>query len=118
MPFILFLISSFFFATVPAHAQVNNIFDVSSLAYSIADKLNLLLWVLAVAVFFWGLVKFINNASDTAEHEKGKSFIMWGLISFLVLVSLWGIVTLIVVDTFWISSAPVDYIDKNGNVVP
>ncbi len=117
MPFILFLFSEIFFFTAIAEAQVTTIFDVSSLAYTIADKLNILLWVVAIAVFFWGLVKFIQNASDTSAHEEGKKLIIWGLLSFVVLISLWGFVD-ILINTFVISIAPVDYIDKNGSVIP
>ncbi len=102
------------FSPVLVFAQVNNLFDAESLVYVLLTKLAYLLWALAIAVFFWGLVKFIKNAADTKEHEEGKQFIIWGLISLLILVSLWAIVALVLVDTLGITSAPVCYIDKNG----
>lgn len=96
---------------------VTDIFDAADLVYVILERLGYFFWLLAILVLFWGLVKFINNAADTKEHEFGKHLIVWGLISFLVLVSLWAIVQFILVDTLGISAAPVCYVDKNGSEI-
>lgn len=99
-------------------AQVNNIFDVAVLGYQILEKLGYLFWILALVVLFWGLVKFINNASDTKEHESGKHLIIWGLVSFLVLVSLWAIVRFLLVDTLGFTpDTPVCYISSTGSQI-
>lgn len=99
-------------------AQVNNIFDVATLGYQILEKLGYLFWILALVVLFWGLVKFISNAADTKEHESGKHLIVWGLVSFLVLVSLWAIVRFVLVDTFGFTpDTPVCYISSDGNQI-
>ena len=82
----------------------------------ILARLNYLFWLIAVAVFFWGVIKFISHADDATERQKGKDLIIWGIISFLVLVSIWGFVALILQDTLGIFSAPVDYVDKDGNL--
>ncbi len=99
-----------------AYAQaINNVFDFQGLLFDLLNKLTELLWVASIAVFFWGLVKFIKNANDSAEHEKGKQFIIWGIVSFLVLVSLWGIVHILLIDTLGLGlNTPVDYIDAGG----
>jgi uncharacterized membrane protein YidH (DUF202 family) len=112
------LIPAFIFAT-PAvlSAQVDNIFDAGELIYNILEKLGYFFWILALLVLFWGLVKFINNAADTKEHEYGKHLIIWGLISFLVLVSLWAIVRLILVDTLGIDASLVCYVTSDGNQI-
>ena len=47
---------------------------------------------IAVLVFFWGLVKFINNAGDPKAVEEGKSIMLWGMIALFVMVALWGII--------------------------
>lgn len=107
---ILSILGSFFSVVSVAGAQATNIFDAEVTVYTLIQRLELLLWALAVAAFFWGLVKFMSNAGDTAEHEKGKELIVWGIISFVVLVSVWGIVQLIAGDTFGYSSSPVQYI--------
>ncbi len=112
------LISLFvFLIPIALFAQVSNIFDAGQLIYNILVQLGYFFWILALLVLFWGLVKFINNAADTKEHETGKHLIIWGLISFLVLVSLWAIVQLILVDTLGIDASLVCYVDKNGNQI-
>ncbi|OGZ17376.1 MAG: hypothetical protein A2494_00730 [Candidatus Lloydbacteria bacterium RIFOXYC12_FULL_46_25] len=111
------VVTAFFLLPSFAHAQVSDIFGFTVLIYSLIQKVGFLFWVLAIALFFWGLVKFIANAGDTAEHEKGKKFIVWGLISFVVLVSIWGIVRIILVDTLGISPASTQYLNKNNTVI-
>lgn len=99
-------------------AQVNNIFDAGVLIYNILEKLGYFFWILALLVLFWGLVKFIYNAADTKEHETGKHLIIWGLVSFLVLISLWAIVRFLLVDTLGFTpDTPVCYITSDGNQI-
>lgn len=102
-----------------ALAQVTDIFSAQVLVFDLLTSISTLFWVMAVAFFVWGIVKFIKNADDTAEHEKGKQFMVWGIIAFLVLVSLWGIVRFLLIDTLGISPIGTpDYVDKNGVVLP
>lgn len=110
LPAIFLLIPSVVFA-------INNVFDAENFVIQILGKLGYFFWMLALAAFFWGLVKFINNAADTEAHEKGKHLMIWGIISFLVLVSLWTIVTLLLGDTIGYSPTNVNYVDKNGTTI-
>ena len=54
------------------------------------------LLAIAFAVFLWGVVKyfFIHGAED-AEREKGRWFIMWGIIGFVVILAVWGLVAIV-----------------------
>jgi hypothetical protein len=114
---ILSILVLFFSAVSLAGAQVTDIFSAELSIYDLIVKLQYLFWAIAVAVFFWGLVKFMTNAGDTAAHEKGKEFIVWGIISFVVLVSVWGLVQLIAGDILGYTSSPVYYRDKTGTIV-
>ena len=58
-----------------AHAAVTDMASLYALLTQIFDKLYVFLLTLSVALFIWGLVKFIANTSDTAAHEAGKKFI-------------------------------------------
>lgn len=49
---------------------------------------------LAVAVFIFGVIKYVI-AVEEKEREKSKQFIVYGLISLTVLVSLWGLSSLL-----------------------
>lgn len=51
-----------------------------------------LLLSVAVLLFFWGLVKYIANASDEAAKESGKTLMIWGMIAIFVMVAFWGII--------------------------
>ncbi len=58
----------------------------------IVDLLIPLLLSVAVLLFFWGLVKYIANASDEAAKEQGKTLMIWGMIAIFVMVAFWGII--------------------------
>lgn len=52
-----------------------------------------LIFAIAFIVFLWGMVNyFIIGANNEEKRTAGKSLILWGLIAFVVMVSLWGIV--------------------------
>ena len=57
----------------------------------IVNALVPILITLAVVMFFWGLVKYIANASDETAKEGGKSLMIWGMIAIFVMVALWSI---------------------------
>lgn len=51
-----------------------------------------LLVTLAVTGFIYGIVKFFMNPDNEEGRKKGKSFMMWGLVTLFVIVSIWGLV--------------------------
>lgn len=110
---------SFVLALVPFFAfAVTDLFDAEDLVIDILNKLGYFFWLLSLVAFFYGLVKFIANSTDPAEREKGKSIMLWGIIAFVVLFSVWAIVSFILVDTLQINAGNIDYVDKNGSIVP
>lgn len=51
--------------------------------------------VIAIAfiTFLWGVYTyFILGADSETDREKGKQFILWGIIGFAVIISFWGLV--------------------------
>lgn len=58
---------------------------------TLVNQLVPIMIVLAVLVFFWGLVKYIMSASDEAAKEGGKNLMIWGMIALFVMVAFWGI---------------------------
>lgn len=58
---------------------------------------------IAFITFLWGVYRyFILGAADETKREEGRSFILWGLIGFVVITSLWALVN-IVATTFDLS---------------
>lgn len=59
-----------------------------------------LLFAVAFIVFLWGVAKaYIISGGDEASREKGHQLVLWGIIGFVVMISLWGIVN-VVANTF------------------
>ncbi len=72
----------------------------------ILNPLIILMFVVALLVFFWGLVEFIYKAGSEDGREVGKRNMMWGIAGMVIMVSVYGIIRLIL-QTFGISgSAP------------
>jgi|TARA_B100001079_G_C16186375_1_gene415202 uncharacterized membrane protein YfcA len=61
----------------------------------ILDPIVLLLFVLAVAYFFWGLAEFIWKSSDKEGRETGKEHMLWGIIGLFIMASVQGIIAII-----------------------
>ena len=97
-----------------AYGAVNDIFGAENLALDILKGVADMLIALAIMLFFWGLVKFIAHASDSKEHEEGKRFIVWGLVSLLVVFSLWALVGLIL-SGLGITGGNIPYINSDGS---
>lgn len=53
-----------------------------------------LLLTLAMVLFIWGIIQFFLSAENEEKRKKGKTFMMWGLISLFVMISMWGIVNI------------------------
>jgi len=73
----------------------------------IVNPLIVLMFVVALLVFFWGLVEFIYKAGSDDGREVGKRHIIYGIIGMFVMVSVYGIIRLIL-NTFGIN--PPDFI--------
>ncbi|MHB0865437.1 MAG: pilin [Minisyncoccota bacterium] len=54
------------------------------------------LFALAFLTFIWGVFKyFILGADSDAERATGRKFVLWGIIGFVVILSVWGLVGLL-----------------------
>lgn len=65
-------------------------------------------FALAFIVFLYGIAKaYIFSAGEPEEVAKGHKLLMWGIIAFVVMLSLWGLVN-VVAGTFGLGgvSAP------------
>jgi len=51
-----------------------------------------LLVALSLAGFVYGVIKFFMNPDNEEKKKNGKSFMLWGIISLFVIVSIWGLV--------------------------
>ena len=88
-----------------AHAQgLQRIIDFA------ADILNFALAILigvAIATFFWGLVKYLFTAQGGPEQSKASTIMVWGLVALFFMLSVFGIVRFLQV-TFGLGVTPID----------
>lgn len=54
---------------------------------------------IAVFIVILGLVSYIRQGDNEEKRAEGKMFIIWGVVSIFVMLSIWGFVN-ILVDTF------------------
>lgn len=51
---------------------------------------------IAFIVFFWGVYKyFVQGAADEKERQKGRQLVLYGILGFVIMVSVWGLVNLV-----------------------
>lgn len=51
---------------------------------------------IAFIVFLWGLFKyFIYGGANEDSQEKGKQLAVWGILGFVIMVSIWGLVNVL-----------------------
>jgi len=71
---------------------------------------SLIPFILAIAflVFIWNTVRFfVIEGANEKEHEKARSFALYGLGAFVIILSFWGIVILLTDDLNLNSGIPV-----------
>ena len=68
-----------------------------------------ILFVLAIAVFLWGIVKFIYSAGNPEKRKESKNLIIYGLIGLFVLFSFLGIIEILKNTVFGSSSYQSDW---------
>ena len=78
---------------MPVIEFLNKVNDV------ILNPLILLLFAVALLIFFWGLFQFINSETVDSGREKGKRKIMWGIFGMFVMISAKGLI-MVVLNTF------------------
>jgi len=68
-----------------------------------------LMFVVALVIFFWGIVQFIGTSNTDEGRETGKRNLVWGIVGILIMVSVYGIIS-ILLGTFGISKSLFPYL--------
>ena len=94
-------------------SNVSTSLQIENGTTKIADVLNFgtcliersvipLAFSIATIVFIYGVIKFIRE-EKAEEREKGRQFMLWGIIAFAVMFGVWGFVA-ILGNTFGVSN--------------
>lgn len=114
----------------------------TNLIYLINGVLVPVLFAISFIVFLYGIAKaYIFSSGDEEGVKQGHKLLMWGIIGFVVMISMWGLVN-IVANTFGLAGAyapptpssispygstvqqgggqqqPTGWIDNQGNFTP
>jgi hypothetical protein len=54
-----------------------------------------LIFSVAFIIFAWGVTQYILNGQEEAKREKGRQFMIWGIIALTVMFTIWGLVSLL-----------------------
>lgn len=73
-----------------------------------------LLFAIAMVIFIWGVVQFVINGDDAEKKEKGRTFMIWGIIGLTVMVGVWGLVG-VVARTFGINGSVLPQLPNGSN---
>lgn len=67
----------------------------------IVNPIIILLFAVALLVFFWGIFVFIAGAASEEVRKKGKIAMQWGMYGLLIMVTVYGILS-VALTTFGI----------------
>ncbi len=65
----------------------------------ILNPIIVLMFVVALITFFWGLVELIRDAGGDEGRKLGKQHMIWGIVGMFIMISAYGIIRLIL-NTF------------------
>lgn len=79
---------------------------INNFLTGIISPLVALLIGIALALFLWGLAKYLKSGlGDKAELQKARSLMVWGVVIITVMVSVWGLVQ-VLQEMFFGDSVP------------
>ena len=76
-----------------------------NILYIINNVLVPVLFAIAFIVFLYGIARaYIFSGGDPAKVAEGHKLLLWGIIAFVVMISIWGLVN-VVANTFGLSGS-------------
>lgn len=79
--------------SIGANPKIQNLLTYASCI--INSSVIPLIFGLALVVFVWGVVQYVINSDEEAKKEKGKEFMIWGILGLAVMVGVWGLVKIV-----------------------
>ena len=80
---------------LPVAAFAQDTSQVSALVTQTLAILNIVItivFILAIVVFGWGVVKYVTSANNPEKEKEARSFLWWGVIGIFVLAAVFGLV--------------------------
>lgn len=67
-----------------------------ALITNIVQPLITLMFIVAIAVFVWGVIEMIMNAGNPEARTTGTKHIAWGLMGLFIMFAVYGILNLLI----------------------
>ncbi len=68
---------------------------IQKISYNVVNPLIALMFVGAVLVFLWGVMRYIRGADDETERQTGQRHMIYGVVGLVIMLSAVAIVNLI-----------------------
>ena len=73
--------------------NINNL--IGKINEQIIAPIILLLFVLSLAIFFWGVADYIRGSGNEEVRKVGRDHLLWGIIGIFIMVSAWAIIKIL-----------------------
>ena len=84
-----------FVALATPKADLSWFLGAAGWLYVLVIRLVPMLIGIAVAVFFWGIIRYVRAADDPEGRKQGRNLMIYGVIAIFVMVAIWGLVALV-----------------------
>ena len=71
-------------------ANINTL--IGKINEQIIAPIILLLFVLSLAMFFWGIADYIRGSGNEEVRKVGREHMIWGIVGIFIMVSAWAII--------------------------
>ncbi len=79
---------------IASNAKIGELFSFATCL--IVRSFIPIMFAVAIVAFVWGVIQFfIFGAAEEAKREKGKQFIVWGIVALAVMLSVLGLVRIL-----------------------
>lgn len=78
--------------TVAAAQTLQNLITLSESALDVINIVLVIVFVIAILVFAWGIVKYLTAAGDPTKVKEARGFLWWGILGVFVLAAMFGLV--------------------------
>lgn len=78
-----------------AQGNFQNLVSLAEAALDIINIVLVIVFVIAILVFAWGIVKYLTAAGDPTKIKDARGFLWWGILGVFILAAMFGIVQFI-----------------------
>lgn len=86
-------ISNMYPTAAPTNTALNTF--INAVEQQIINPLIILVTIIALVIFFWGIVQYIQNAANDEKRKQGQQAMIWGIVGLVIIFGAIAIVNII-----------------------